>query len=159
MLGFHSQSISSCALYLKCLHVCVLCRYIINDLNTNSAIAKPAHDESLTFLASPASSQSYTLAGYAYAGGGRRVTRVEITLDAGVSWELAAIVYPEDAYRSRAFKGDIWGTLDITDRDECFCWAFWSLKVDVGRLADAGSVAVRAMDESLHLQGQSMYWK
>lgn len=139
--------------YVKC------DRYIINDLNTNSAIAKPAHDEAVTFSVSAATSQTYSLAGYAYAGGGRRITRVEITLDAGVTWELASISYPEDRYRTKAFKGDVWGTLDITDRDENFCWAFWEAKVAVSRLSDSGSVAVRAMDESLHLQGKSMYWK
>lgn len=140
--------------------ICECTRYIINDLNTNSAIAQPAHDKSLTFSAAAvASPQLYSLAGYAYAGGGRRITRVEITLDAGVTWELATISYPEDSYRTKVFQGNVWGTLDITDRDECFCWAFWELKVPVSRLADSGSVAVRAMDESLSLQGKSMYWK
>lgn len=103
--------------------------------------------------------QTYTLAGYAYAGGGRRITHVEITLDAGVNWTLAEVSYPEDLYRSKAFKGDVWGTLDITDRDECFCWAFWKLEVEVSKIMDAGSIAVRAIDESLHLQGRNMYWK
>ena len=89
----------------------------------------------------------------------RRVNRVEITLDAGVSWILAEVSYPEDQYRTEAFTAPVWGTLDLTDRDECFCWAFWECKVDVRELEKAGSVAVRGMDESLHVQGQSMYWK
>ena len=31
----------------------------------------------------------YTLRGYAYSGGGRRINRVEITLDGGKTWTLA----------------------------------------------------------------------
>lgn len=143
-------------------------RYIINDLNTNSAIAKPAHDEFLTVLPSQPVDiksdeappvQTYTLRGYAYGGGGRRVNRVEITLDAGKIWILAEISYPEDLYRKQAFKSDVWGTIDLTDRDESYCWAFWECKVKVSELVDAGSVAVRASDQGLNLQGQSMYWK
>jgi len=32
---------------------------------------------------------SYTVRGYAYGGGGRRVTRVEVSLDEGATWTLA----------------------------------------------------------------------
>lgn len=103
--------------------------------------------------------QTYTLRGYAYGGGGRRVNRVEITLDAGNTWILADISYPEDLYRKQAFKSDVWGTLDLTDRDESYCWAFWECQVNVSDLAEAGSIAVRASDQGLNLQGQSMYWK
>lgn len=135
-------------------------RYIINDLNTNSAIANPAHDEKLIVApVVPDVPQMYSLSGYAYGGGGRRVTRVEITLDAGDTWTLCHIDYPEDLYRQRPFKSEVWGTLDLTDRDESFCWAFWKLDVPVSALVEAGSVAVRAMDQGLNLQGQSMYWK
>lgn len=136
-------------------------RYIISDLNTNSAIAFPAHDEILTVALPVAEAEpaTYKLGGYAYAGGGHRISRVEISIDAGASWILANVNYPEDLYRSQVFKSEVWGTLDITDRDECFCWAFWDLEIEVEKLMNAGSVAVRAVDESLNMQGQSMYWK
>jgi hypothetical protein len=39
--------------------------WIINDLNTNSAVARPWHDE----LLSLATNQEYQMAGYAYTGG------------------------------------------------------------------------------------------
>ena len=38
--------------------------FIINELNINSAITSPAHDEVLTL----GSSQEYTIQGYAYTG-------------------------------------------------------------------------------------------
>ena len=31
----------------------------------------------------------------AYAGGGRRVARVEVSFDGGVDWVLAQVTYPE----------------------------------------------------------------
>ncbi|GAA5999899.1 hypothetical protein JCM10207_005962 [Rhodosporidiobolus poonsookiae] len=130
-------------------------KYIINDLNVNSAIARPAHDEKLVL--SPETAPTYTVQGYVYAGGGRRVNRVDITLDDGKTWQLADLTYPEDQFRQVPFKGKVWGTLDITERDECFCWAFWSVKVPVDELKDSACMAVRGMDESLAVQPQDIY--
>lgn len=57
------------------------------------------------------------------------------------------------------FEGKVWGSLDLTERDECFCWAFWKIEIPLEKLKAAGSVAVRGMDESLALQPRDMYWK
>ncbi|GAA6003716.1 uncharacterized protein JCM10292_000700 [Rhodotorula paludigena] len=137
-------------------------KYIINDLNVNSAIAHPAHDATIVCpaaLPSPdAPAPTYTVEGYVYAGGGRRVARVEVTLDEGTTWSLADITYPEDQYRAVPFEGKVWGSLDLTERDECFCWAFWKIEIPLEKLKAAGSVAVRGMDESLALQPRDMYW-
>ncbi|KPV75001.1 uncharacterized protein RHOBADRAFT_36993 [Rhodotorula graminis WP1] len=144
-------------------------KYIINDLNVNAAIARPAHDEQLVVAStspapsndspSPLPGQHYVVEGYVYAGGGRRVTRVEVTLDDGASWSLAQLSYPEDAYRRVQFENKkVWGSFDMHERDESFCWAFYKLEVAVDKLADSSCVAVRAMDESLHLMGKTMYW-
>ena len=57
-------------------------RYAIYDLSVNSAIAYPAHDEKLSL---ETTKEAYNLKGYAYAGAGRRITRVEISLDKGRS--------------------------------------------------------------------------
>jgi nitrate reductase (NAD(P)H) len=64
--------------------------YIINDLNINSAIATPWHDEVL-MLNQGSSNKPYKVTGYAYAGGGRKIIRVEISLDLGKTWRLAEI--------------------------------------------------------------------
>ena len=129
-------------------------RYIINELNVNSAIACPDHDEILD----PAWDSSYTLKGYAYAGGGRRITRVELSFDDGVTWILANISYPEDAFRDIVHSDPIYGTLDFTDYDTCFCWCFWSFEASLDRLGSSAAVMVRCMDESLCLQPRNMYW-
>ena len=57
----------------------------------NSAIAKPDHDETLIISKHSQSDDSYTVRGYAYGGGGRRVTRVEVSLDEGATWTLAEV--------------------------------------------------------------------
>lgn len=137
-------------------------RYAIYDLNTNSATCYPAHGETLSLpLVDDAEmpQQSYPVRGYAYGGGGRRITRVEVTLDKGRSWTLADIRYPEDDYRL-APEGDVLygGRVDMAWRETCFCWCFWQLDIPVARLADASDITVRAMDEALMVQPRDMYW-
>ncbi|KIM36955.1 hypothetical protein M413DRAFT_448857 [Hebeloma cylindrosporum] len=132
-------------------------RYIIRDLNANSAIASPDHDEILDTTKS-APNATYTVKGYAYAGGGRRVTRVEVSSDNGDSWKLANISYPEDLFREVAHFDPIYGDLDMTDSDACFCWCFWSFDIDISALKASRAIMVRCMDESLALQPRDMYW-
>ena len=63
-------------------------RYAIYDLNVNSIAVYPQHNEELDLsLAGP----TYTTKGYAYAGGGRRITRVEVSLDKGKCMENTII--------------------------------------------------------------------
>merc|ERR1719478_683790 len=52
--------------------------YIINDLNINSAVSSPDHEEVLPLTGK---GQTYTIKGYAYNGGGRKVIRVEVSID------------------------------------------------------------------------------
>jgi nitrate reductase (NAD(P)H) len=72
-------------------------RYLITELNVNSAISSPDHNETLdvspsgTQASTISEDQMYTLRGYAYSGGGRRVTRCEVTLDDGATWALATM--------------------------------------------------------------------
>ncbi|KDR71730.1 hypothetical protein GALMADRAFT_74808, partial [Galerina marginata CBS 339.88] len=131
-------------------------RYIIRDLSVNSAIACPDHDE---ILDTKSASATYTIKGYAYAGGGRRVTRVELSSDDGVTWDLASIIYPEDVFRSASYTSDaVYGELDLTETDTSFCWCFWSYEMPVERLKDSNAIMVRGMDEAMALQPRDMYW-
>lgn len=130
-------------------------RYAIYDLSTNSAIAFPAHEERLCLLVGP---ERYRAKGYAYGGGGRRVTRVELSLDKGQSWRLADIDYPEDRYREIPEQMLYGGRLDMSWRESCFCWCQWSLEFSVSELANAKDIVVRAMDESMNIQPKDMYW-
>lgn len=129
-------------------------RYAIFDLSVNSAAAYPAHDEKISIANGP---EKYRAQGYAYSGGGRRVTRVEISLDKGATWRLSDIDYPEDRYResSQQLFG---GRLDMTWRESCFCWCLWSLDIPVAELSKASDLLVRAMDDSMSVQPRDMYW-
>jgi len=131
-------------------------RYAIYDLNTNSAICFPAHDEKVSMVQDSA---SYKVRGYAYAGGGKRVTRVEITLDKGKTWVLANIDYPEDLYRLASEGETLYGgRLDMAWREHCFCWCFWELDIPLTDLHAADDIMVRAMDDSMMIQPRDMYW-
>ncbi|KAL3418267.1 hypothetical protein PVAG01_09983 [Phlyctema vagabunda] len=132
-------------------------RYAIYDLSTNSATAYPAHEEQLCLVNGP---EVYRVRGYAYGGGGRRVTRVEITLDKGRTWALADIKYHEDTYREQVNEDEtlFGGRLDMSWRESCFCWCFWEIDLNVADLKVSGDIMVRAMDESMNVQPRDMYW-
>ncbi|KAJ4289115.1 hypothetical protein N0V90_011457 [Kalmusia sp. IMI 367209] len=130
-------------------------RYAIYDLSPNSAIASPAHDEKIELSMAP---EYYTIQGYAYSGGGRRITRVQISLDQGKSWRLGNIEYAEDKYRAIEDKELFGGRLDMDWRETCFCWCFWKLNILVEELKEANDIVVRAMDESMNVQPRDMYW-
>ncbi|KAF7713589.1 Nitrate reductase (NADPH) [Penicillium ucsense] len=129
-------------------------RYAIYDLNVNSATVYPEHEERLDLTTS---GELYTAKGYAYAGGGRRITRVELSLDKGKSWRLAEIKYAEDRYRE--YEGELFGgKVDMWQRETCFCWSFWSLAIPVADLQDSDALLVRAMDDAMSVQPRDMYW-
>lgn len=123
----------------------------------NSAIARPYHDEVLD-ASSLGLDSTYKIEGYAYAGGGRRVTRVEISSNDGETWSLAHITYPEDCFRAIAYSDTVYGDLDLTNSDTCFCWCFWSFEMPISSIKTTRAIMVRCMDESLALQPRDMYW-
>ncbi|PMD23142.1 putative nitrate reductase [Hyaloscypha hepaticicola] len=131
-------------------------RYAIYDLSTNSATVYPAHEEQVCLANGP---ETYRARGYAYGGGGRRITRVEITLDKGKSWALADIRYHEDDYRDADENDTLYGgKLDMGWRETCFTWCFWEIDLKVEDLKLSGDIMVRAMDESMNVQPRDMYW-
>ncbi|KAJ1268807.1 hypothetical protein BS78_07G162100 [Paspalum vaginatum] len=115
--------------------------YVINELNINSVITTPGHDEILPVTA-VTSERAYTIKGYAYSGGGKKVTRVEVTLDGGETWLLCELDHPEKPNK----YGKHW------------CWCFWSVKVEVVALVAAKEIAVRAWDQSLNTQPEKLVW-
>ncbi|BFZ61441.1 hypothetical protein YB2330_002507 [Saitoella coloradoensis] len=136
-------------------------RYAIYDLNVQSAICYPQHDEILPVSDLDAQINSvYTVKGYAYNGGGRRITRIEVSLDKGRTWRLSEIRYFEDEYRE--FNGqELYGGTITLDDDRCWSWCFWECDVSINELAsiaDRGEILVRAMDESMNVQQRDMYW-
>lgn len=128
-------------------------RYAIYDLNIQSAIVYPAHDEEVQVTPG----KTYDIRGYAYNGAGVRVGRVEVSLDSGRTWKIAEIDYPEDQYRE--FEGELYGgKVDMGEREACWCWCFYKLTVQTTDMAQCTGIVVRAMDENMNLQPRDMYW-
>ncbi|XP_061360116.1 inducible nitrate reductase [NADH] 2-like [Gastrolobium bilobum] len=115
--------------------------YIINDLNINSVITTPCHDEILP-INSWTTQTPYVLRGYAYSGAGRKVTRVEVTLDGGDTWQVCALDHPEKPNK----YGKYW------------CWCFWFLELEILDLLGAKEIAVRAWDDALNTQPEKLIW-
>jgi len=83
-----------------------------------------------------------TLVVYFVIGGGRKVTRVEVTLDGGETWHVCTLDHPEKPTK----YGKYW------------CWCFWSLEVEVLDLLGTKEIAVRAWDEALNTQPENLIW-
>ncbi|XP_057490585.1 nitrate reductase [NADH] 2-like [Actinidia eriantha] len=115
--------------------------YIINELNINSVITTPCHEEILP-INSWTTQMPYTLRGYSYSGGGKKVTRVEVTMDGGEIWHVCELDHPEKASK----YGKYW------------CWCFWSLEVEILDLLGAKEIAVRAWDQTLNTQPEKLIW-
>ncbi|KAM7211081.1 hypothetical protein V8F06_013537 [Rhypophila decipiens] len=133
-------------------------RYAIYDLNTNSAVFCPAHNETVSLMASEEEEEVYKFKGYAYAGGGKRVSRMEVTLDQGRTWMMANITYPEDQYRLAPETETLYGGQLDMSRESCLCWCFWDIGIPLLRLENAKDVLFRAMDEAMMVQPRDMYW-
>ncbi|KAJ9531496.1 hypothetical protein QJQ45_015040 [Haematococcus lacustris] len=116
--------------------------FIINDLNINSAVAQPWHDEVLMLGGPNAAAPSYTVKGYAYAGGGRKIIRVEISLDLGVTWRLAEI---------RRFE-------EPTPAGKHWCWVHWDIAVPLFDFFTSRELLLRAWDETQNTQPAAITW-
>lgn len=55
-----------------------------------------------------------------------------------------------------AHRDDVYGKLDLTERDTYFCWCFWKFEVPMEMLGTSSSMMVRAMDEGLSGQPTDM---
>ncbi len=113
--------------------------YIINELNINSTITSPIHDETVSLVGFD---KEFEVGGYAYTGGGRKVTRVEISLDKGVSWQLAEI--------DRKEKPNAYGMY--------WCWIWWTLKLRVVDLIGRKEIWCRAWDAASNTQPLNPTW-
>ena len=100
-------------------------------LPLESVISRPAHGETLA-LAGVDGAATYALQGYAYSGGGRKVIRVETSLDGGMTWVGVDAIEQHPAGPTAA--GKYW------------CWCFWRHEVSAARASRR--VASRAAPRS-----------
>ncbi|KAL7473000.1 hypothetical protein ACHAXS_013379 [Conticribra weissflogii] len=114
--------------------------YIFNELNINSAMTAPDHNETIDLARNIAG--TYEVGGYAYTGGGRRISRVEVTTDGGKHWEVAKIHQIERP----------------TDYGMYWCWIWWSFDLKVADLVGCKEIWCRAWDESNNCQPTEPTW-
>lgn len=99
-----------------------------------SAIAVPEPDANVTIK-----DHQVEVKGYAYAGGGRRILRVEVTVDNGANWTLASL---EQQVETSIFRS--------------YTWTIWTAMVDVSELVKKGdstaTFRARAMDVGFNSQ-------
>ena len=117
--------------------------YIINELNINSAMFHPGHGEVLDLATA---GPTYDVEGYAYGGGGRKIIRVEVTLDGGASWFLVKdgdVTHPPNTPNK---AGKYWG------------WCFWKITVPTADLLKAPNVQCRAWDAAMNTQPSNLTW-
>jgi len=114
--------------------------FIFNELNINSAMTCPDHGETLDLAKNIGGTTQ--VGGYAYTGGGRRITRVEITTDGGVHWEVVSVRQIEKP----------------TDHGMYWCWTWWTYDLPVADLVGCKEIWCRAWDESNNTQPNDPTW-
>ncbi|KAL7542616.1 hypothetical protein ACHAXR_011933 [Thalassiosira sp. AJA248-18] len=114
--------------------------YIVHELNINSAIASPEHGEEVQVR--DGKEDSIEFSGYAYSGGGRKVTRVEFSIDQGINWDLTELIRTEAP----------------TPHGMHWCWIFWRTRVPARLLLNASEAWCRAWDESNNVQPMHVTW-
>ena len=117
--------------------------FICNELNINSAIAAPDNSEVINISTDENVQEvnTYKLQGYGYTGGGRRVTRAEISLTSGATWKHGTITY----YEKPTKHGKYW------------CWVFWECVVTHKELVNAQEIVLRCWDSSNNSQPDKPY--
>mmetsp|Transcript_14041 Transcript_14041/g.34307 ORF Transcript_14041/g.34307 Transcript_14041/m.34307 type:complete len:869 (+) Transcript_14041:220-2826(+) len=114
--------------------------YLFNELNINSVISSPGHGEVIPL---DAASKPYTMQGYAYTGGGRKVTRVELSFDGGNTWDLTELHHMPD-----------------TEGGRNWCWCHWEYKAPISLLLSCTNkdVRCRAWDNGNNTQADFQTW-
>ncbi len=120
--------------------------YMINQLPINSTIVKPENGEVLKLN----DAGKYTMKGYAYSGGGRKVTRVEVSFDGGLKWHLCGCSYPEETMSLAPQNGRYW------------CWMFWEYTINSFEFlkiaVNSGEIRCRAWDCASNTQPRDLTW-
>ena len=111
--------------------------FIINDLNINSAILSPTHDQALAL----SSAHEVPFRGYAYSNG-NKIIRCELSLDEGATWKLAEITHRTAPNAA----GKHWA------------WVWWELRVPMAELLQSREVCCRAWDATMNTQPNTFTW-
>lgn len=132
--------------------------YTLYDLNINSAISSPDHDERIPLMQDGRFLDThYRARGYAYTGGNRRITRVEVSIDGGETWLLTALERPDPATLASLFGGELRGP-SYYQRSRQWAWTRWHVDIPRIDLLTVQEMVVRAWDESQNTQPEKLTW-
>jgi sulfite oxidase len=106
----------------------------ISELSVQSAICEPLKDQVI-----PKDSPT-TVRGYAISNG-RRIVRVDVSLDNGVTWRTADIVQ-QDKAEVKGFENRYWS------------WSIWECQVE--KMPSPCTIACRAWDIASNTQPENM---
>ncbi|KAI8891947.1 Oxidoreductase, molybdopterin-binding domain-containing protein [Globomyces pollinis-pini] len=119
-------------------------QYIINNRNINSALLLPVHEEVFSIL-TLTQSRLISFQGYAYSGSGLEISRVEYTLDDGVTWtQIQDVRYGSPEPPRHGYK--------------YWCWFLFNFSIPTSDLKAVQEVTIRAWDESCNTQPEHITW-
>lgn len=126
--------------------------FVARESSVNSAILSPHHGDVILVTPAPAQGRgegaaqqhdvATTVRGWAFSGGGRSVTHVEVSLDGGESWRLARLVHhaPPNLY------GKHWS------------WYLWEADLSSHDVMTATEIRCRAHDSAMNTQPERPSW-
>ncbi|KAJ3051859.1 hypothetical protein HK097_007131, partial [Rhizophlyctis rosea] len=109
-----------------------------------SVITQPSHGQRLPLAELGRDGREIEIAGYAYCGGGRKVSLVQVSIDGGRVWKYATRRFLEQPMR---WEGERWWT-----------WCHWTVNVNALELLQSQEVRVRAFDSSHTTQPDEPVW-
>lgn len=113
------------------------------EQNLNSVIVRPAQGEQIQLDAGIHPEDTYKIEGYAYDGGGCKVQKIEVSLDAGRTWIYAYRRFPDNALRHGK---------------KFWTWCFWYCHVKLETLVRAEELRVRAWNVFKNTQPDEPTW-
>lgn len=108
--------------------------YAIQELPVISAICRPSDGELLTVK-----DGFVTVKGYAWSGGGKKIIRVDVTVDQGKTWHVANLDFQDEK----------------AEPPQHWAWTLWSIKVPVDKKTEHIEIWVKAVDNCYNTQPES----
>ncbi|XP_018580162.1 sulfite oxidase [Anoplophora glabripennis] len=105
----------------------------IQELPVISAICQPCNGDNVEVV-----DGHILVRGYAWSGGGQKIVRVDVTVDAGKTWHVAH------------FDGQ-----DSSEPPQHWAWTLWSIRIPVEKHLESVEIWAKAVDSSYNTQPES----
>jgi len=115
--------------------------YRMTEASLQCVMTIPQHNHQITLPHNLTS--TLELGGFAYAGGGRHITRIEVSFDDGATWELVKNMDAKER---------------TTSRDRRWCWVWWKHEVQVEDIVSKSTIWCRAWDSTNSSQPEMPTW-